>query len=164
MRLVTGNYDYPWTNQEENLKNYLLHTSDYFKNENITLYSLYLRYIGTKGVGSNIINKYHSTKNGRKCHQDFELHFWNDTYLTNKSTSATSTMNSAVYNGDRRNFTLETYYTIISKVFNDLAPAGSAHALNYTKKINALEQGLKDPQAICWFIISKEHWDNFPPV
>ena len=64
-------------------------------------------------------------------------------------------MNSAVYNGDHRNFTLETDYTIMLKAFNDLSAAGSAHALNGTKKINAFEQVLKDPQAIHWCIISK---------
>ena len=64
-------------------------------------------------------------------------------------------MNSAVYNGDSRNSTLETYYTIISKAFNYLAASGYAHVLNYTKKIHAFEQGLKDLQAICWCIITK---------
>ena len=57
MRGITGNYDYLWTNHEGKLKNCLLHTGDYLKNENITLYLLYYQYIGTKGVGSNIINK-----------------------------------------------------------------------------------------------------------
>ena len=34
------------------------------------------------------------------------------------------------------------------KALNDLAATVSAHALNYTKKINAIEQVLKDLQAI----------------
>ena len=63
---VTKDYDYPWTNREDKLKNFLLHTGDSFKNNNITLYLLYSQYIGTKGVGSNIINKYHSTNIGSK--------------------------------------------------------------------------------------------------
>ena len=71
-------------------------------------------------------------------------------------------MNAAIYRGDRRNFTLETYYTVMSKAFNDLAEAGAAHALNDIKKVSAFEQGLQDPQAIQWCIISKERWDNFP--
>ena len=97
---VTGSCDSPWTNLDDKLKICLLHTGNYFKNDNITFYLLYSQYIGTKGFGSNIINKYHSTKNGRKCHQDFELHFRNDAYLTNKANPATITMNSAFYNGD----------------------------------------------------------------
>ena len=134
MRGVTGNYDYPWTNWEDKLNNCLLHTGDYFKNDNITLYSLYYQYICTKGVGSNITNKYHYTKNGRKCHQEFYLYFRNDAYLTNRATAATSTMHSAFYNGDFRNSTLDNYYTIILKAFNDLSTAGSVHSLNDTKK------------------------------
>ena len=96
---VNGDHDSPWTNREDNLKNRLLYTGNYFKNENISLYSLYSQYISTKGVDSNIINKYHS-KNDRKCHQYSELHFRNNAYLANKVTAATSTINSAVYNGN----------------------------------------------------------------
>ena len=43
-----------------------------------------------------------------------------------------------------RNSTLETYYTIMSKAFNYLDAAGSAHVLNNTNKINFLT-GLKGP-------------------
>ena len=63
--------------------------------------------------------------------------------MTNKSTASTRTMNSAVYNGDHRNFTLGTYYKITLRSFNDLAASGYAHALNDTKKINTFGQGLK---------------------
>ena len=126
-------------NWEDKLNNFLLHTGGSFNNNNITLYSLYYHYIGTEAVGFNIIKKYHSTNNGHKCHQDFELHFQNHAYLTNELTVDTSTMNSAVYNGDCRNFTLKTYYTIMSKAFNDLAAAGSAHAMNDMKKINSFQ-------------------------
>ena len=37
MRGVTGTYDYPWDNWEDNLKNCLLHNGDYLNNDNITL-------------------------------------------------------------------------------------------------------------------------------
>ena len=155
MRGVTGNYNSSWKTREDKLNNCLLHTGDSLKNDNITSYFLYYHYVSTKGVGYNIINKYHSTKNGCKCHQDFELHFRNDAYLTNKATAATSTMNSAGYNGDCRNFTPETYYIIMLKAFNDYGAEGSDHAFNYMKKINVFIQVLKDAQAIHWYIILK---------
>ena len=107
MRGVTGDYDYPWMTREDNLKNCLLRIGEFYKNDNITFYLLFFQYIGTRVVGSNITNKYHPSKNGHKCHQDLELHFWYDAYLTNKETFATSTMKSAVYNSDCGNFTLE---------------------------------------------------------
>ena len=156
MRDVTGKYDYPWKNWEGKLKNCLLHTGDSFKNDYITLHSFYSQYIRTKGLGYNIINKYHYTNNGRKCHHYFQLHFRNDSNLTNKATTVTSTMNSAVYNGDSNNFTLETNYTIMLKSFNDLAATGSSRAIKNMKKINSSEQGLNDPQAIHWCIIWNE--------
>ena len=131
---VTGSCDSPWTNLDDKLKICLLHTGNYFKNDNITLYFIYSWYIGTKVVVSNIINNYHSTKNGRKFHQDFELHFRNYAYLTNKATTDTSTMNNAVYNVDRKNFTLENYYKIMSKSLNDLSTVVSAHDLKIWSK------------------------------
>ena len=73
-------------------------------------------------------------------------------------------MNSEVCNGDHRYFTLETYYNIMLKGFNDLSESVYVHTLNYTKKINAFEQILKDLQEIHWCIILKECWDNFPPA
>ena len=39
IRGVTGNYYSSWTNQEDNLNNCLLHTSNYFNSHNITLQS-----------------------------------------------------------------------------------------------------------------------------
>ena len=38
MHGVTRNYDYPWMNREDKLKNFLLHTVDYLNNYNIPLY------------------------------------------------------------------------------------------------------------------------------
>ena len=57
MHGVTGNYGSPWMNREDKINNFLFHIVDYFKNDNIALYSIYSQYIGTKGVGYNIINK-----------------------------------------------------------------------------------------------------------
>ena len=72
---VTGEYDSPWTNQKNNINNCLLRTGDYFNNDNITLYLLYYHYIGNEGVGSNIINKYHFTKNGHKYTRTLSYNF-----------------------------------------------------------------------------------------
>ena len=162
LRTITGNYDLAWPSRNEKLAKCLLLTGSAFRADSATLFSLYLQYIGTDGIGSNIVNKYISSKNGRNCHLDFESHYRNAAYLANKASAATMSMNNALYNGDRRNFSLETYYTVMCKAFNDLEDAGIAHALNDVKKVTAFEGGLKDPQAIQWCIISRERWDNFP--
>lgn len=70
-------------------------------------------------------------------------------------------MNNAVYKGDRQNFTLETYYSIMSKAFNDLEAAGPAHSLSEQQKITKFKQGLKDPNAISWAITAKNQWNSF---
>ena len=48
MRGVTRNYDYPWTNREDKLKNCLLHTGDSFNNESIILYLIFLSTVAPK--------------------------------------------------------------------------------------------------------------------
>ena len=50
------------------------------------------------------------------------------------------------------------------EAFNDFADVGPAHSLNNANKINTFKQGLTYLQVICWWIISKERWDNFPPA
>ena len=148
IRETIGNYGNAWPTRTDKLKNCILFNGASYLQDRETLYSLYVQYVGTEGVGSNIINKHVRSKDGRKCHQDFESHFHNESYLTNKASTATAILNSALYRGDRRNFTLETYYTVMSKAFNDLAESGPAHALNDVKKVSTFEQGLQDPQAI----------------
>ena len=64
------------------------------------------------------------------------------------------------YYGDRRNFTLETYYDIISKSFNMLEMAGTAHLLTEEQKIIKFEAGLKEEKAINYSITSKSIWDS----
>ena len=119
-----------------------------FGRDSNALYSLYVQYVGTVCPGSNIVNRHTRSRNGYTCHQDIENHFRNDAFLDNKASNAIQAMSQAVYKGERRNFTLETYYGIMSKAFNDLEHAGTVHALNEQKKVTAFEQCLKDQTAI----------------
>ena len=64
--------------------------------------------------------------------------------------------------GERRNFTLESYYDMISKNFNMLELVGVAHALIEEQKIIKFEAGLKEEKAISYSINSKSTWDSLP--
>ena len=120
MQGVTGTYDSPWTNLEDKLKNSLLHTGDYFNNDNITLYALYHQYICPK-----VLVPILSTR----------------TILKIIVANVTSTFSYTFrIMRDHINFTLETYYTIMSKCFNDLSATRSAHNLNNTNKIKHLNK------------------------
>ena len=118
--------------------------------------------MGSEGVGSDIVNRYKTTKNGHACYTAFNAHFKNASFLENKASAATAAMGNAVYKGDRQHFTIETYYSIMSKAFNDLELAGSAHALSEQQKITKFEQGLKDNNAISWSITAKNVWNSLP--
>ena len=62
--------------------------------------------------------------------KEFVKYYKNDAYLDNKTSSANQATSNAVYKGERRNFTLDTYYEIMNKAFNDLEEAGPSYALN----------------------------------
>ena len=75
---------------------------------------------------------------------------------------ANKSLDDLKYHGEIRNFTLETYYDIISKSFNMLELAVTAHLLTEEQKIIKLEAGLKEEKAISYSISSKSIWDSPP--
>ena len=64
--------------------------------------------------------------------------------------------------GGRRNFTLETYYDIMSKNFNMLELAGTAHLSTEEQKIIKFESDLKEDKVIRYSITSKSTRDSLP--
>ena len=133
-----------------------------FNQDSQALYSLYVEHIGTTGMGSSTINAHKRTRNGRQCYLDLNSHHRNTTYLDNLATAANATISAASYHGQRRNFTLESYYNIMTTGFNDLSLAGPAHTLNEVQKINKFETGLKQPTALNFSIMAKSQWDALP--
>ena len=89
-------------------------------------------------------------------------HFHNEAYKQNLATSANKSLNEVKYFGERRTFTLETYYDIMLKSFNILELAGIAHLLTEEQKIIKFESGLKEDKAISYSITSKSILDALP--
>ena len=157
-----GNYNANWPTREEKLKFCIkLHGSRY-KSDTEALYSLLVEHIGTVGCGSNLIVKHKRFKEGRRCYLELKSHFHNQAYKQNLATTANKSLAELKYYGDRRNFTLETYYDIISKNFNMLELAGTAHLLTEEQKIIKFEAGLKEEKAISYSVTSKSIWDSLP--
>ena len=159
-----GDYNTPYASREEKLKACILFRGDNFMVDRASLYSLFVEHIGTTGLGSSIINKHSTTRNGRRCYSDFRLHFANATYLQNKATAANLSISTAAYHGIRRNFTIETYYSIMTTAFNDLTLSGPAHNLSDPQKITKFENGLKDHDALKFSISAKTEWDRLPAI
>ena len=82
-------------------------------------------------------------------------HFHNEAYKQNLATFADKSLREVKHYGEKRNFTLETYYDIMSKKFNILELAGIAHLLTEEKKIIKFESSLKEDKAINNSITSK---------
>ena len=156
------NYNNTFASREAKLKACILFQGDNFKADSEALYSLYVEHIGTTGIGSSTINKFKSSRNGFKCHHDLRLHYANRSYKDNKAQSALQSIANAVYTGPKRNFNIETYYTIMSTAFNDLESSGPEHHLNNDQKIAKFEAGLKEPNAINFSIQAKMKYDTLP--
>ena len=162
MRTTNGNYDTVWESRKSKLTMCTRLTGPNFRRDSEALYSLYLQHIGNEGHGSNIVKQFKTNKSGYRCYHAFEAHFKNDAYLENKATKADQAIQNAQYRGERKTFTLESYYNIMASAFNDLAQSGPAHRLNEQQKITKFENGLKETNAISWAITAKNHWNSIP--
>lgn len=159
---VQGNYNAAYASREQKLKTCVTLNGDNFRSDSELLYSLYVEHIGTTGIGSSTVNKFKSSKNGYSCHRDFVQHYVNRSYQDNKAQTALQAMANAVYSGPKRNFTIETYYSIMTTAFNDLDTSGPAHVLNNEQKIAKFEAGLKEANAINFAIQAKSKYDSLP--
>ena len=157
-----ANYNAAFANRNDKIKNCILLTGDRFRIDSETLYSLYVEHIGTTGHGSNTVNRFKQSRNGFLCHRAFLEHYANRAYLDNRATNANKAIANAVYHGPKRNFTIETYYFIMSAAFNDLDNAGVAHALNDEQKIMKFKTGLRDSNAIKFALQAKATYDGLP--
>ena len=75
---------------------------------------------------------------------ELKSHFHNEAYKQNLALAANKSLSEVKYYGERRNFSFETYYDIISKNFNMLERARETHLLTEEQKIIQVEAGLKE--------------------
>ena len=124
MRSTNGNYDAAgWTSRRECLKACTaFHGANYQ-----SLYSLSLEHIGTEGADSDVVNCFERSRDGCAYYQALDDHFCNKVYLENVASAAEQKFSTAAYRGDRRTFTIESYYSTFSECFNHLDHAGPAH-------------------------------------
>ena len=137
-------------------------TGPEFTSDSKMLYSLFVQFLGTTGYGSNLVIKYKNSQNGYKLNIDLRNHYHNDAYMGNMASAANQTLTKLVYKGERKFFNIETYYSRMTRAFNDLQNSGATYALNENQKISKFEIGLKEPNAIKYHIESKIEWDSMP--
>ena len=164
LRETDGNYAGMWHSRAEKLRNCASFQGPNYLQDCHTLYNLFIEHIGTTGPGSDIINQFKRSQHGRNCYLALRNHFMNATYLETKAQVARRNIRNATYHGDRRTFTLQTYYEIFSSAFNDLEYAGARYALNELQKIGEFQNGIKEPDAIRFSMQAKVEWDSLPAV
>ena len=134
-----GDYNFAWSSRDEKIKNCISLNGTSYKYDKEGLYSLAVEHIGTDVCGSIIIIKHKRSKDGKKFYIELRSHFQNDSHKQNLSTAANKAIGDKRYHGERRTFTLETYYTIMSKNFNILEQAGVDHTLTEEQKVIKFE-------------------------
>ena len=155
-----GNYKANWPTCEEKFSFCIKLNGSRYISDTESLYSLLVEHVGTTGCGSNLVIKHKRFKDGIRCYMERKSHFHNEAYKQNLATAANKSFFEIKYYGERRNFPLETYYDIISKIFNMLELAGAAHLLTEEQKIIKFEAGLKEDKPINYSINSKSIWDS----
>lgn len=163
LRTIVGNYNSQYPSREAKLKACIVLRGDNFRTDSEHLYSMLNQHIGTTGVGSTFIHKYHISRNGYNCFRDIDNHFNSHSFKQNKASRATAALSNAVYQGDRRNFNIETYYSIMTTNFNALVNSGPDYALTEIQKIQKFEEGIKEVNAIKYCIDAKKDFDTLPP-
>ena len=121
-----------------------------FDEDNGNVYGLIVQYVGTS-QGKSIVERHKSTRNGRRAWLDLLGHYQNDTYHQTLADRANAKIKNAHYIGERKNFTMNAYYNLMSNAFNDLAlsdPTGTQHTLTEPQKIAKFIDGLKDMDSI----------------
>ena len=158
----TCNYEANWPIYQEKLRFCIKLNGSSHQSDTESLYSLQVEHIGTTGYGSNLVIKHKRFKNGRRCYRELKSHFHNEAYKQNLATAAHKSLSEGKYYDERRNFSLETYYNIMSKNFNMLELAGTAHLLTEEQKIIKFEAGHKEDKAINYSINSNSILDSLP--
>jgi hypothetical protein len=162
LRIEDGGFDDFYESRNDRLRACMKFSGGVYKADREALYSLLVQHIGTDGIGSSTINTFKTSKHGRNCFLALRAHFKNESYLDNLETEARRSLSTAVWNGPRHKFTLESYYNIMATAFNRLHEAGAAHVLNDEQKVNHFEQGLREPASIDYAVNAKREWNRLP--
>ena len=131
-----------------------------FKEDSGALYDLLVQHVGATGTGFNIISRHKYSKNRRKCYLELKGYFKTASYEETKPCSTEKKIRHARYFGERRNFTIESYYDVFAKAFYGLDDTGGVYKLSEKQKINKFESGLREEKAIIYSITARNTWKN----
>ena len=102
----------------------------YYKDDAEIMYTIIFQHVGTSVIVSNIIEKHKISKNGRRCYLNLKGRFLIDSHDQTKYQHAEKKISKAAYSGGNRNWKIEDYCNIMSKVFNDLEQDGVLYTIS----------------------------------
>lgn len=159
---ATGNYMDVYDTSIACLVACTVHHGDAFVHDNQNVYSLLVQYVGDLREAKSIMDCFKRSKLGRDAWLGLTNLYESASYKANLATEAMTTIRDAHYNGDKPNFSITTYHSILSKAFTNLLDAGPAHWLNDQQQITTFKRGLTDKEAIRCATNDDKHLRTLP--
>ena len=120
IRLGNHNYNVTFDFTEAQLSKCIALTGGNYHSDNSSVWFLLLEH-STGTEAEPIMNRFKTTRNGRRKWQVLLAHVESDIYVDNLKLSAMKKISTDVYNGEKKNVGIVKYYQIQSEVRNDLA-------------------------------------------
>ena len=120
IRSGNHNYDDTFDSTGAQLSKCIALTGGNYHSDNSSVWFLLLEH-STGTEAEPIMNRFKTTRNGRRKWQVLLAHVESDSYVDNLKLSAMKKISTDVYNGEKKNVGIVKYYQIQSEVRNDLA-------------------------------------------
>ena len=128
------------TFQEEMITRTRLTGAD-FQQDNDAVWQVLYRVLH-EGPAWDWISSFAATRNGREAYKALRLHYFGDAYQGRMKAAADKVLQATFYDGQKHNFTFETYASRLAKAFADLADAGEP--VPDERKVRILLLGIRD--------------------
>ncbi|MGH3053398.1 MAG: hypothetical protein ACRDL7_00285 [Gaiellaceae bacterium] len=141
---VPGN-DAVYSNDMEELINTVPLRGEHYKRDNDKVYGV-LKSLVLEGPGWNWIIHLDRSRDGRKAWQALRSHYEGDSNVNRNKDEAYASITRATYQGERKNFTFETYTNIHQRAHQDLQRLGEP--VPEMKKVRDFLLHIHDPQLV----------------
>ena len=128
------------TFQEEMIRRTRLVGADY-QHDNDNVWQV-LYHVLHEGPAWDWISTFATSRNGREAYRALRLHYFGDAYQGRLKAAADKVLQSTFYDGQKHNFTFETYSSRLARAFADLADAGEP--VPDERKVRILLLGIRD--------------------
>jgi hypothetical protein len=107
-----------------------------------------IRYVTHGGLAWDWVLQFAWKSDGRLAHIALKNHYLGETFQALIRAQADKRLENAFYDGTSRNFTFESYCTLLQHSFTDLEAAGDP--ISESRKVRCFLKGIRDPRLQSW--------------